>query len=62
LVSFFDHQQERFEAGELDPWAMLATSPSFRNHLPGGATPAQAAAWTALSRVLLNLDETVTKE
>ena len=62
LVSFFDHQQERFEAGELDPWALLATSPSFRNHLPGGATPAQAAAWTALARVLLNLDETVTKE
>ena len=25
-------------------------------------TAAQAAAWTAVSRVLLNLDETVTKE
>ena len=24
--------------------------------------PAAAAAWTALSRVLLNLDETITKE
>ena len=27
-----------------------------------GATPAQLAAWTAVSRVLLNLDETITKE
>ena len=30
--------------------------------LPQGATPAQLAAWTAVSRVLLNLDETITKE
>jgi mono/diheme cytochrome c family protein len=30
--------------------------------VPGGASPADAAAWTAVSRVLLNLDETITKE
>ena len=30
--------------------------------LPAGITPVQAAAWTAVSRVLLNLDETITKE
>jgi hypothetical protein len=30
--------------------------------LPSGITPVQAAAWTAVSRVLLNLDETITKE
>jgi hypothetical protein len=30
--------------------------------LPHTATPAQAAAWTAVARVLLNLDETLTKE
>lgn len=62
LAKFFESQQERYGSGELDPWAMLASSPSFRNHLPGNATPARAAAWTALSRVLLNLDETLTKE
>jgi hypothetical protein len=62
LVSFFNRQRKRFESGELDAWAMLDTSPSFRNHLPGGASPSEAAAWTALSRVLLNLDETITKE
>ena len=30
--------------------------------LPAGATPRQLAAWTAVSRVILNLDETITKE
>jgi hypothetical protein len=30
--------------------------------LPSGITPVQAAAWTVVSRVLLNLDETITKE
>jgi hypothetical protein len=30
--------------------------------LPQGTTPVQAAAWTIVSRVMLNLDETITKE
>jgi hypothetical protein len=30
--------------------------------LPKGATPTQLAAYTVVSRVLLNLDETITKE
>jgi hypothetical protein len=29
--------------------------------LPENATPQDAAAWTLLARVLMNLDETVTK-
>jgi hypothetical protein len=29
--------------------------------VPKGATPTDAAAWTIVSRVLLNLDETVSK-
>ena len=33
-----------------------------RPELPAGATPVQLAAWTTVSRVLLNLDETITKE
>ena len=32
-----------------------------RPALPAGTTPQDAAAWTLVSRVLLNLDETVTK-
>ena len=30
--------------------------------LPAGTTPRRLAAWTAVSRVILNLDETITKE
>jgi hypothetical protein len=30
--------------------------------LPGGASASELAAWTALARVVLNLDETITKE
>jgi hypothetical protein len=30
--------------------------------LPKNLTAAQVAGWTAVSRVLLNLDETITKE
>jgi len=30
--------------------------------LPKGATPVELAAYTVVSRVLLNLDETITKE
>jgi len=30
--------------------------------LPAGVSPAQLAAYTVVSRVLLNLDETITKE
>lgn len=30
--------------------------------LPAGASPTQVAAWTTVARVLLNLDEAITKE
>jgi hypothetical protein len=30
--------------------------------LPAGTTPGDLAAWTAVARVILNLDETITKE
>jgi len=30
--------------------------------LPAGITPLRVAAWTAVTRVILNLDETITKE
>ena len=33
-----------------------------RRSCPTGITPAQLAAWTVVARVLLNLDETITKE
>ena len=40
----------------------LATGTSAPPDLPPGISPAQLAAYTVVSRVLLNLDETITKE
>jgi hypothetical protein len=41
---------------------MLGGNPSLSALLPRGKTAVELAGWTALSRVLLNLDETITKE
>ena len=42
--------------------AVLATGdPAKLPTLPEGATPQDAAAWTLVARVLLNLDETLSK-
>jgi mono/diheme cytochrome c family protein len=62
LLGLLARQAKRYDAGEINAWAMLEANPAFQGHLPGGATPAEAAAWTAVTRVLLNLDETITKE
>jgi hypothetical protein len=52
LVAFFHAQKERFEKKELDPGTVAGK---------GGAAVVERAAWTALARVLFNLDETITK-
>lgn len=52
LRSFIDEQQRRFAAGELKPQELLG----------GKEDSVELATYTALARVLLNLDETVTKE
>ena len=58
LMEFLDAQRQRF-AEHAEPSKILADeSPS----LPEGTSPQEAASWTALARVLLNLDETITKE
>jgi len=54
LLSFLNEQRGRYASGELDPKDLLAADL--------GPKAADLAAWTALSRVLLNLDETITKE
>lgn len=62
LAVFLNRQEERYAAHEINPWEMLGANPGFQDHLPAGTSPEKAAAWTALARVLLNLDETITKE
>jgi hypothetical protein len=62
LLSLLTKQTERFSQTDAKPWDLAANDPANPPSLPDGVTPAQAAAWTAVSRVILNLDETITKE
>ncbi|MEX2168306.1 MAG: PSD1 and planctomycete cytochrome C domain-containing protein [Pirellulales bacterium] len=62
LQEFLDQQTERFAQPDAKPWELAANDPAKPPELPAGITPPQAAAWTAVSRLLLNLDETITKE
>ncbi len=62
LLKLLSKQKERFARADAKPWELAANDPAHPPHLPKDATPAEAAAWTVVSRVLLNLDETITKE
>jgi Protein of unknown function (DUF1553) len=65
LSRFYTAQKERLAAGWLNAWQLLGfTGPEGTSTaaIPAGATPTELAAWTAVARVLLNLDETITKE
>jgi hypothetical protein len=57
LLTLLDKQRRRFTEGKANPEAL--TSPTTR---PSAASPADFAAHTVVARVLLNLDETITKE
>lgn len=61
ILGLIAKQQRRIAEGWIDPWE-LATGAHERPEIPAGSTPAQLAAYTVVSRVLLNLDETFTKE
>jgi hypothetical protein len=62
LLKLLAKERERFARPGAKPWELAAQDPAHPPRLPEGATPAQAAAWTVVARVLLNLDETITKE
>jgi hypothetical protein len=62
LLGLLERQKAHFGSGERDPWALAANDPANPPALRAGAMPADAAAWTAVARVLLNLDETISKE
>jgi hypothetical protein len=61
LLAFLEAQRQRLADGWLDPREIASGDPDKLPALPAGTTPQDAAAWTLVSRVLLNLDETVTK-
>jgi mono/diheme cytochrome c family protein len=62
LIGLLNRQRERFAAGELNPWNLATNDPDKPFVLPKGVRMDDLAAWTAVARVLLNLDETITKE
>ena len=62
LIGLLNRQRERFAAGELNPWKLATSDPDKPFILPKGVRMDDLAAWTAVARVLLNLDEAITKE
>lgn len=63
LINLMNRQKTRIAEGWINPWE-LATGKAnaLPTSLPANTTPAQLAAYTAVARVLLNLDETITQE
>ena len=62
LLGLVERQTAKFSDPKADPWAVAVSTPEDAKKLPTGATPPQLAAWVATARVLLNLDETISKE
>jgi hypothetical protein len=62
LMGLLDRQARHFSESGANPWDLAADDPAKPPELPEGVTPPQLAAWTAVARVLLNLDETISKE
>jgi len=64
LLSLINKQRERIADGWVNASEVAASKSEIlkENDLPKGASPAQLAAYTVVSRVLLNLDETISKE
>jgi hypothetical protein len=61
LLGLLKRQRQRLAKGELDAVA-IATGGAGKSALPAGLDPVDLASYTLLGRVLLNLDETITKE
>jgi hypothetical protein len=58
LKDMLARQRRHFGSADAKPGDLLAGGPA----LPAEVPPAEAAAWVAVARVLLNLDETMTRE
>ncbi|MEZ6122347.1 MAG: PSD1 and planctomycete cytochrome C domain-containing protein [Planctomycetaceae bacterium] len=62
LLNLFREQRQRFADGAANPQELINGNADQSAELPENVAAADLAAWTAVARVLLNLDETITKE
>ncbi|MGD9723891.1 MAG: PSD1 and planctomycete cytochrome C domain-containing protein [Pirellulales bacterium] len=62
LLQLLDSERKRIAEGWTDARQIVSGQSEVPADLPAGATPAQWAAYTVVARVILNLDETITKE
>ncbi|HEX5105737.1 MAG TPA: DUF1553 domain-containing protein, partial [Pirellulaceae bacterium] len=61
ILDLLASRRKRLAEGWLNPREIATGDPAKLPALPGDATPQDAAAWTLAARVLLNLDETISK-
>jgi hypothetical protein len=62
MLTFLQKQEQRLSTGWLSARDLTGFAVTDKTPLPPEVSPNTWAAWTAVSRVLLNMDETVTKE
>ena len=61
VLNLLKSQRQRLADGWLNPREVTTGDPAKLPELPGETTPQDAAAWTVVARILLNLDETLSK-
>ena len=61
VLALLKSRRQRVADGWLNVREITTGDPAKLPDLPPGTTPQDAAAWTLVARVLLNLDETITK-
>lgn len=61
ILDLLQSRRKRLADGWLNVREVATGDPARLPEMPAGATPQDAAAWTLTARVLLNLDETISK-
>ena len=62
MLDLLQSRRQRLAEGWLNPRDIATGDPARLPDLPAGTSPQDAAAWTLVARVLLNLDETISKK